>query len=303
MVLEIDPSKGDFGIRLSVLKHSHRPGDTFLAMSHFVNAIEHMDRQFSRSIDRSLRPELLLESIEEGSLVAWFVTVLKAIPDEAIKELNWKKVIGTFLVAAKYRLLAWLGERESITDIAELEAVRNSIEELKQESLQEQWLLESLPLTKAELVQLILHITRTLSALPPNQRIQFISQHGETEINREFRLTDDQAAELLAATQHVQSLRMALKVRKPDYLGTSTWEFIHNSRAIKARIADLNWIDEFQHRKAQLLPGDALLVDVKINVLQDAEGNEFESKYVIERVVEVVTSDAAEQMEFFESGD
>ena len=48
---------------------------------------------------------------------------------------------------------------------------------------------------------------------------------------------------------------MVLVVRKPDYLGSSMWDFRHGSRALSARIEDASWLLGFQARKIEVRPG------------------------------------------------
>src|SRR5690625_5516930 len=51
---------------------------------------------------------LVLDSVDPGSIKAKFRDIIAGIPDEQVKEGDWRKVIGGYLIRAKYQLLKWL---------------------------------------------------------------------------------------------------------------------------------------------------------------------------------------------------
>ncbi len=64
---------------------------------------------------------------------------------------------------------------------------------------------------------------------------------------------------------------LILKVKKPDYLGTSKWEFVFE-HAIEAKILDVDWLVRFQNRREDVRPGDAIRAEVLTEVSTDTKG-------------------------------
>ena len=59
---------------------------------------------------------------------------------------------------------------------------------------------------------------------------------------------------------------MILAVKKPDYLGSSKWDMRHGKRAISVRINDEVFLQQFQDRKIDVRPKDALKCMVQVEM-------------------------------------
>lgn len=60
-------------------------------MSELINAFQKFDSDLICGINTQLKPTILLENVETGSLKTWLSTQIKEIPDEVLKEDKWKK--------------------------------------------------------------------------------------------------------------------------------------------------------------------------------------------------------------------
>jgi len=85
-------------------------------MSGLLEAFHQLDVALVKSVDSKIEPMVLLEDIETGSLKAWLSYVLKAVDDQALKELDWKPLIGQYLVKAKYVVVNFLDGKTAISD-------------------------------------------------------------------------------------------------------------------------------------------------------------------------------------------
>ena len=63
---------------------------------------------------------MVLEDVEAGSLKTFFRNVLQATDNQALKNLNWKPIVGNYLVQAKYVLLQWLESDDPPRKLPEL---------------------------------------------------------------------------------------------------------------------------------------------------------------------------------------
>ena len=98
-----------------VLKIDFREGEgsaarPFQIAADLISALEDLDATLSKSIDSSIRTALIVEDLQKSSIKVFLRNTLKAIDDDGLKTLDWKPLVGAYLVKAKYAALRWLDE-------------------------------------------------------------------------------------------------------------------------------------------------------------------------------------------------
>lgn len=81
---------------------------------------------------------------------------------------------------------------------------------------------------------------------------------------------------------------MILKVKKPDYLGESKWEFKYESRKLEAKIKDTIWLSDYQSGKIDIRPGSSLRVSMNIIVKYDHDNEVISTQYEILQIIEII---------------
>jgi hypothetical protein len=99
------PDTADFGIQINFEKGSPDPARIFRSMSELIDAFEAIDVDLISSISSEIEPIAIIEDVEAGSLRAWLSYILKTTDDDALKNLDWKKAVGSYLVRAKYYII------------------------------------------------------------------------------------------------------------------------------------------------------------------------------------------------------
>lgn len=126
--------KPDFCIEIQYTKESEDPSRIFRTMSGLIDSCQSLDRHLIKTIDINLEPVLMLEDIEIGSLKTWLSNRIKQIPDDSLYELDWRPLIGQYLVRTKYVVIDFLTGKTSITNIKELKPVIEQILGLAEET-------------------------------------------------------------------------------------------------------------------------------------------------------------------------
>src|SRR5271157_2866827 len=125
MIPIIQRPESDFAIEIGFEPETgFDPARVFKSMGELIDAFQDMDRRLIRSIDSSIQPLLMLEDIEAGSLRTWLRSQLSIVNDDVLKDGDWKKILGLYLVKAKHIIIRWLDGKATITstaDIADLE--------------------------------------------------------------------------------------------------------------------------------------------------------------------------------------
>src|SRR2546422_288088 len=106
----------DFGIKLEFEPNSPRPSRIFRTMTGLIEACEEIDNDLAASISIRVQPVLVLEDIEAGSVTAWLKYVLESVDDDALKNLEWKKIVGAYLVKGKRKLIEFIERRSTIRE-------------------------------------------------------------------------------------------------------------------------------------------------------------------------------------------
>ena len=238
------------------------------------------------SVDTNIKPVLVLEDIEAGSIRIWLKNVLEATDDQAIKELDWKPAVGRYLVRGKYAYIRWANKDDperTLIDLArELRTIASETD-IKH-------LPDYAPPSTTELAEAAKQIDDAKAELSDSDRITYISEeNGTIDFNLAVSWSGEELSDLLVReTTKFEKMPMNLIVKRPDYLGVSKWEFRHGRRPISARIEHDSWLADFQERKIDIRPGDALKCLVTIEHAYGFDNELVSETYTVTEVEAVL---------------
>lgn len=287
--------EADFAFYVDFKKGEGSPSRVFSATYDFIQACERIDRELVASIDSSIETVMVLEDIEAGSIKTWLRNVLNSTDDQALKELNWKPAVGKYLVRAKWLILHWIDNDATPRSLPDL---RKDIQKLAQET-DVRHMPDYLPPPTEALLRAVKDFQGVKNDLHPNDRAVMITPQGEAEMNLTIRLNIEKIEDLaVSRTLDFPPAPMILAVKKPDYLGTSKWDFRFGKRNISAKIEDEAWLRRFQGREEDVRPGDALQCTVKITHLYGHDNELISGRYVITHVEAVLVNQYNQRLMF-----
>lgn len=277
---------GTFAIKIDYKKDSLRPSRVFRAMSGIVEGFQSLDGNLVQAFPIAVGSELILEDIQTGSLRSVLKYVLNGIDDEAIKGLEWKKMVGGFLLRAKHAVLRWIEHREAIES---RQALLGLVQELTQlaHATQILHLPAYRPLPVPLLIKDIAMISDAANQLDPEDVATYEAEGRTSGFNQHFHVDAQFAERLLTDETITNRSEVLLRVKKPDYLGESMWEFVHAGHVIRAKIDDHDWLLSFQFQRVEVRPGDALRVQLETTTLHGSDGDEIITYFKVLRVLEV----------------
>lgn len=280
-------SKGDFCITIDFDKESPNPERVFMAMSSIITSFKKLDDNLIQSIDKNIQPILILEDIETGSLRVWLKQFLQQMDDDALKNLDWKKLAGNYLVKAKYVMLNFLEGKTKITDASEIKKLQTELYEIAENTDVNKFPAYT-PVSVPKLIENIDRLNASLQSLNPKDKVYFTSQSGDATFNMEFNFVPDEIEDLLTKETLCNTNTMILKVKKPDYLGSSQWEFKHDKRSILVKILDEEWLTLFQQRQKDVRPGDSIKAEVKTTVKYGYDMNVLSVCHEVLKVIDII---------------
>jgi hypothetical protein len=294
--------KADFCIEIDYKKDSENPSRVFEAMTALIKSFQSFDEDLIKSIDNKIEPVLLLEDIEIGSLKTWLANKLKGVPDEGLKDLSWKKIVGSYLVKAKHIVIKRLEGKTVLTDAKMIEYIQYElVEEAKKTDLKR--FPSYAPVKMHTLVENINRINDSLKPLSKEDKALMKSDFGDASFNLELDITPESLEDLVTREKIVSDSVMILKVKQPDYLGQAMWTFKYSGRLVPAKIIHEEWLLKFQNREIDIRPGDSLRAKVTTTVKYGHDYEVIGHHYEIVEVLEVLQDDRNNQgrLEFDDS--
>ncbi len=255
-------TKADFCIRIDFEKGSESPSRVFRAMSELIETFQAIDVALIHSISTKIEPIAIIEDIETGSLKAFLSTLLKAVDDDALKKLDWKTAVGKYLVKSKYFIIDFMEGKSKISSKNEIEQLEQRIFDCAVET-DVKSIPAYTPVKRMKLLQNIERIASATSILDKSDCAVFITLENEIKINASFDVLPEDIEELMTKETLSSSSEVILKVKRPDYLGESRWEFRLGTSKMDVKILDSEWLIDFHSRKFDIRPGDSLRGELK----------------------------------------
>lgn len=255
--------KADFCIEIDFDKNSENPSRIFQSMSNLIDTFQDIDGILIKSIDSKLETSLMLEDIEAGSLKTWLINTLNVVDDDALKNIDWKPLIGQYLIKGKYIILNKLKGKTTITDRKDIQEIQQELLEYAEKTNVRQIPTYS-PISPKEVVTSIEKIITALEPLSKKDKASYIIPEGATPFNLDFYISPEAIEELITKEELESRCTMIMKVKKPDYLGESRWEFMFDNHIINVKITDQEWLKEFQNREKDVRPGDSIRAEVVV---------------------------------------
>jgi hypothetical protein len=293
------PAEADFGIEISYERHSDAPARVFKTMTALIEAFEAVDRELVSSVAK-IRPVLLLEDIESGSIRTWLRTQLELMDDQALKNVEWKKLVGVYLVKSKYFIIDFLRDKTTITSKAEMEQLQGKLLEAARET-DVLGIPSYRPVPIERVADSVRRIGEATQNLRPSDSAKYMSEVGDVDFNLGFSVAPDTFDALITRESLVNQATMILKVKKPDFLGESMWDFKFQGKTIEVLFRDIEWLKKFRERAVVLRPGDAIKALVETEVRYSFEGEVLSTKNTLLRVDEIISVENPSQSGFFDS--
>lgn len=287
----ISEAPGDFCVEISFERGSGDPTRVFRSLSSLIATFQRLDEDLARVIDARIEPRIVLEEIESGSIRTWLRNVVETVGEEDLAELNWKGIVGKYLVRARRAILEFLNKRETISNHSELEELEDDLSALARETNVAP-IASYGDMPRRKLVKSICDIGGAVSALSKDDTASYIADNKRTRINPNFTLSAEQAEALVTEEIIRNRVELILKVKKPDYLGTSRWEFRFEDHIIEVSITDKEWLSQFQARGITVRPGDSIRGLVDVSISYDEHRNVSGKHYELVRVIDVLFADS-----------
>jgi hypothetical protein len=201
-----------------------QPAEAFNELSNIFQSLSSLDNLLMSSIDSGLSIEYSLEALEYGSIKTRIAQIIREIPDEPIKEFDWKKLVGHFLLKLKYKVLNYLEGNQTVDNKESLEKLVLSIETEKAKMVNHSKIINEINIF--QILSAIEPIINALSQLKNEEQIEYKSIDGSATLSNKVSLNKGKILWELGNKEFESETTEILKIKKLDLLSNSSnWTF------------------------------------------------------------------------------
>ena len=292
----VSSSRADFGFKIDFVRDTEDPARVFRAFSGLIDFCQVTDKTIIKSLDIDIEPDLLLDNIEQGSISVWLKFFFKSVNNN-LSDLNLK-LLSSYLVESKSYIIKFINNRDTIKSHSEVLELQDKLRPLANQTNINTLGIYTPPNDK-DLLLSIDKFQLASSELQAADNLYYLTRSSNLSVNRNFSISPESRDNLLVKETIKSEQVMILKVKKPDYLGESKWEFRYDGRAIDVKINDSEWLKKFKKRGVLIAPGDAVKAKVEIVVKYDFKGESISTQYTIQKVIEVIPMPPDNQLSLF----
>ena len=279
----------EFEIKLKFDKNTENPSRLFRSFAEIIEDIRNLDTVLAKTINTSVSTKMFLNDIEKGSLIAKLWDELIINEDDKLDDLEDTKKVSTFIEKSRSKTLDFIENGKSSVD--DLQELSRDIENIAKEQELDQTFNYGNPDILA-LANSINNISETTDKLAENERLIFKNSSEVTEelTNNTKKINIEEVEKALTVEEINNESTAYYKIKKPDFLGDSQWEFKHGNKSVKIKILDDNWLEKFKNGKEVVVPGDSLKVKIRQNFKYNRNGYLISEKTEIIEVLAIINN-------------
>ncbi len=277
----------DFGFTIDFKKGQGNPKRIFDTASALIDAFESFDKAVIVSIGGRIEPTMVLDDVQSGSLKVMLRNLLLSVDDEALKSGDLKRIVGAFLIGAKYKALEFLKDEEG---------AKQGIETLKGElvalavATDVRHLPDYAPIHEGRLIASLDKIQKAKAELETGDRliVKLDETDYEVDLGSSWLPSETLGTQPSEPIEKDNTIEMVLIIRKPDMIKDTMWQFSHGKSNVSASIKDAAWLAEYRARRVPIFPGDALNCVIRSIYSYDEKGDLIDQRMEIIKVNGVI---------------
>lgn len=288
---DFTPPESDIVLKIDFRDGYGSAARPFEIAAGLIKALEKIDDALVKSVDSKIETALIVEDLQKSSIKVFLRNVLRHLDDDALKTLDWKPLVGQFLVRGKYAAIKWLdGDSRKISDLTD------EVAALAKEAAEINHLPLPAPPNPARLAQGLDDWQRAKGRLEPGEGLTITLDSTEYTVDLSSDWLPSECADDIEGDRElVSDHETILIVRKPDMLGHAAWQFKLGKKSLSFPIEDADWLSSYQAREVVLMPQDAMHVVLRTESKFSEKGELLESKQKVIKVLRVIPQAGGQQ--------
>lgn len=279
--------KSSFEIKLEFDKNTENPSRLFYSFAEMIDSVNKLDIVIARTINSSISSKIILDDIEKGSILAKLWNELVISEDGKIDNPAPQENVKNYLENSRRAAINFVSNNKS--SVEDLGKLGSEIAEIAETNKVKETFNYAEP-NLIELAKSINEIKNSTDDLNGNEGfILTNSDEKPSEIMKSGgeKIDIEAVEKFLTKEELVNNYEAFYKIKKPDFLGDSQWDFKHGTKSIKVKILHQEWLDQFHKGENVVLPGDSLKVKIKQTNKYNQNGYLISEKIEIIEVLEI----------------
>lgn len=289
----------EYTLKIDFKTRTENPSRIFNSMGSLIDSFKDVDLMLARAIDTKLDFKQLLESIEVSSLISKIMDELTFSDQPNLGEDNDSKQLSNYFDYSRNRIIQKINKNEKIDNMNVIEELENELYEAANQS----GIAQSVKYSENEkylLIRNINSLSNSVKSLNEDENAIYTDQQEKLQINKNCIIDTEKLHDMLTEEVLESETTLILKIKKPDFLGESRWEFKHGKNPIFAKITNKEWLEDFRNGKVPLVPGDAIKARMKEIVKYDKKGNVISTYQEITEILNLIHNIENNQIDVFQ---
>lgn len=276
-----------FEIKLEFNKDTEEPSRLFRSFADLIDSIKELDTTIAKTINSSVSSKIYLDDIEKGSLIGKLYNHLVINDDNKLDDNKvQEETIIDFIENSRSKSIEFIESGKS--EVNDLKELAKNIDQLAEQK----GIKDSFNYAEPNILDLAKNLNEINEAVSKlNDDEKFIIKDSKNDIEEISKGTEKinlEDVENALTTEEIKSESIAFyKIKRPDFLGDSQWEFKHGNKTLKVKILHEEWLEDFKKGKVIVVPGDSLKVKIKQNFKYNKNGYLISEKTEIIEVLEI----------------
>jgi len=282
----------EFDLRLTFDKDTKDPSRLFRTMAKSIDALNLYDTLIAKTLGIEYQTEISLTDIEKGSILAKLKSYFKGdvVPSlsGAISENNTKEYIARsreialdLIESRNYTVENVVASLSKIDVLAADNGFKDRLDYKEPDIITFSNAINGVADSVKELTEQNEQVEYTNYDLGDDAKTFIIKGHDSHIDLKEIE-------ESITERQVVSTAILSLKVKRPDYLGDSKWDFKFDKKTINVKILDEEWLVKFKKGIIVIPAGSSLSAEVRIIHKYDKASQLISETYEIIRVIKIV---------------
>lgn len=272
-----------YSLKLGFRPGVENPSRLFFTMGSMIDSFKSMDQMLAYSLNAKFNFGQYLENIEISSIVSFIREKLEYDGQDDLGAVPNEEQVNEYFDSSKRAIIHTINTNSNIDRIEPIVELNKNIEKIANDTGMNAALLY-IPQTQLLLIKEISTLTQSTSKLQNDETFTYSKDNDALEIQKECVVNEDSLRNYLVEETIDQTIPMVLKIKKPDLIGNSKWEFKFGKRTILAKIIDQGWNDKFLKGEISFKHGFAIKALVHEILKYDINGNLIDESHEIIKV-------------------
>lgn len=277
----------EYIVKLEYDKDHDEASQIFFSLSKILSSFAQMDTLLGYTVSGSAKHKQKLISVDNGSIISKILSSMLVFDDNENATIGEKPnsvEIENYIKKSKKQIIDRI---QDIDNPQMIHVIENDVHAIaKEHNINNSFDYE--PMDIVALGESLVTLTSTVNDLSDTEKVIYRSDNMEQIIPKGKVLSLQSFKETLIDETLTHNRIELLKIKKPDYLGTSQWNVKIKGKSYNVEISDKQWLKKFHNKEFYLGPGDSIRAEIIVTDTYDKNKNHIGSSIEVYEILEII---------------